>query len=173
MNQNYGRFGGVGPTGLIVTLAVWGLLITIQDAFPLPRLQLSSGWKWGLTLLFFADGFATFIWSLTTLAASKHDPQLVTTGPYAFIRHPMYAALFLSGTGAVAFAFESWLVLFGVVPLHLWWMWLVRLEEQALIRRWGETYLTYAVDAGQFFPHLTTLRRALSNTGHREDDLDS
>lgn len=154
---------------MIVTLAVWGLLITIQDAFPLPRLQLSSGWKWGLTLLFLADGFSTLIWSLITLASSRHNQQLVTTGPYAFIRHPIYAALFLSGTGAVAFAFESWSVLLGVVPLHLWWMWLVRLEEQALIRRWGDTYLTYAAATGQFFPHLTTLKKAFSEPRHRDD----
>lgn len=158
---------------MMVTLAVWGLLIYIQDAFPVPRLQLSSGWKWSLTVLFLIDGFSTFIWSLTTLASSRYDQQLVTTGPYAFIRHPMYAALFLSGTGAVAFAAESWLVLLGVVPLHLSWMWLVRLEEQALIRRWGDTYLTYAVDTGQFFPSLTTLRRAISDSGHRDDELDS
>lgn len=158
---------------MIITLVVWGLLITIQDAFPVPRLQLSSGWKWGLTLLFLADGFGTFFWSLTTLASSRYDQQLVTAGPYAFIRHPMYAALFLSGTGAVAFAAESWLVLLGVVPLHLWWMWLVRLEEQALIRRWGDTYLAYAVDTGQFFPRLTTLKKAFSEAWHRDDELGS
>ena len=158
---------------MIVTLAVWGLLITIQDAIPLPRLQLSQGWRWALTLIFLADGFTTLIWSLITLAPSRRDQQLVTTGPYAFIRHPMYAALFLSGTGAVAFAFESWLVLLGVVPLHLGWMGLVRLEEQALARRWGASYLNYTVDTGQFFPRLTTLKKAFSDSWHRDNKPDS
>ena len=165
--------GGIGPIGVIVTLAVWGLLVYIQDAIPLPRLQLSSGWKWSLTLVFLADSFSTLIWSLITLTSSRYDQQLVTTGPYAFIRHPMYAALFLSGTGAVAFAFESWLVLLGVVPLHLGWMGLVRYEEQALIRRWGDSYLTYAADTGQFFPHLTTLKKAFSESRHRDNEPDS
>ena len=169
MNQIHDRFWGVGPTGMIVTLVVWGLLIYVQDAIPLPRLKLSTGWKWSLTLVFLADGFSTLIWSLVTLTSSRYDQQLVTAGPYAFIRHPMYAALFLSGTGAVAFAFESWSVLLGVVPLHLWWMGLVRLEEQALIRRWGASYLTYAADTGQFFPSLTTLKKAFSESRHRDD----
>ena len=168
MNQNTGRILGLGPLGLIGTLVVWTLAIYFQADLSLPRLPLSPGWRWTITLLFLIDGGATLLWGLVTLAAARRNQQLATTGPYAFIRHPMYAALLLSGTGAVAFAFESWLVLLGVIPLQLWWLWLVRFEEQALVRRWGDAYLTYAARTGQFLPHLATLKKAFSNPDHSD-----
>ncbi len=110
-------------------------------------------------LLFFADGLGTFIWSAITLVKARRENRLASAGPYALVRHPMYGTVLWSGTAAVAFVFQSWMVLVGAVPLHLSWMWLVRKEEAELEHRFGDTYRRYVEETGQFLPRLSSLKK--------------
>ena len=111
-------------------------------------------------LLFFADALGTFIWSAFTLVKARRENRLASSGPYTLVRHPMYGAVLWSGTAVIAFAFQSWIVLLGVVPIHLCWMWLVQEEEQELQRRFGDAYRRYAEETGQFLPRLASLKKA-------------
>lgn len=165
MNRIERRTPGVGTIGAAVTVAVWALFLYLQRSLPLPVMHLSPGWRWGLSLLFLLDGLGTLVWSVHTLARARRDNKLADTGPYALVRHPMYGAVLWSGTAAVAFACQSWIVLLGVVPLHLLWIRLVRPEEQELCRRFGDAYGQYAEGTGQFLPRLASLRKAVRDTG--------
>lgn len=118
-----------------------------------------------MSLLFLLDGLGTWIWSVLALARARSDNKLADTGPYALVRHPMYGAILWSGTATVAFAYQSWIVLLGVIPLHLWWIWLVQHEERDMCRRFGEAYTQYAQETGQFLPRLASLKKAAQNTG--------
>jgi protein-S-isoprenylcysteine O-methyltransferase Ste14 len=69
----------------------------------------------------------------------------------------------------VAFAFESWLVLAAVVPLHPLWIRLAQQEEAALEERFGEEYTRYAEETGQFLPRLASLRKAAQGEPPSED----
>ena len=111
-------------------------------------------------LLFIADGLGTFIWSAITLVKARRENNLASSGPYALVRHPMYGAVLWSGTAAVAFFLQSWMVLLGAVPLHLSWVWLVRKEEALLEHRFGDVYRQYAAETGQFLPRLASLKKA-------------
>ena len=98
--------------------------------------------------------------SVRTLARARRDNKLADSGPYALVRHPMYGAVLWSGTAAIVFACQSWIVLLGVVPLHLLWIRLVRPEEQELYHRFGDAYGQYAKGTGQFLPRLASLMKA-------------
>jgi protein-S-isoprenylcysteine O-methyltransferase Ste14 len=111
-------------------------------------------------LLFAIDAILTILWGAVTLARARQQDALAVTGPYAMVRHPIYGAVLWSGTAAVAFAFESWLVLAAVVPLHFLWIRLVQQEEMELQERFGEEYTRYATETGQFLPRLSSLKRA-------------
>lgn len=89
------------------------------------------------------------VWSKFTLGrwfsatfAIKPGHELVTTGPYAIVRHPMYTALLLLGVGC-ALAFDSALTLalaaLFVLPLgmHTW------VEEQVLEGEFGDAWRDY------------------------------
>ena len=86
----------------------------------------------------------------------RADPGtgLVTTGPYRFVRHPIYLGLALIAMGA-ALAFGSPLafltVMFGIVPTFAW---RARAEEHLLRRILGEAYETYQQRTKLIIPHL-------------------
>lgn len=91
-------------------------------------------------------------WSLAPKA--DHGADLVTTGPYRLVRHPIYLGLALLAMGE-ALAFGSWvavmIVLFGVVPTFAW---RALAEEKLLSRTFGERYEIYRQRTKLIIPHL-------------------
>ncbi len=73
-----------------------------------------------------------------------HDDELVDTGPYRFVRHPIYAAIVLAfvGIGAVL---GNWvgLLLTGIVPTRALVV-RIEVEERELANALGTTYEWYA-----------------------------
>jgi protein-S-isoprenylcysteine O-methyltransferase Ste14 len=80
-------------------------------------------------------------------------PQLVTRGPYAYVRNPMLTGVFalLLGFGVL---FGSVSLLFVFTPLfiviNVWE--LKAIEEPELIKRLGEDYIEYRKSTPMFFP---------------------
>ncbi len=155
--------------GTAISGAIWLLLLYLQFRLPLPEFAIAPGWRWFFCLLFGIDALVAIIWARQSLDHSlTGGEQLVTTGPYALMRHPMYAAVLWNGTAVTAFGLGSWLVLLAVVPLHLVWVWLVRLEEAQLAARYGTAYEAYTADTGQFFPRWETLKK-ITRAGRSEN----
>jgi protein-S-isoprenylcysteine O-methyltransferase Ste14 len=107
----------------------WSLLVLVGLGMAL------SGW-----------GKATLGPNYTGGTALKVEHRLVTGGPYAWLRHPIYAGAILSyaATGALS---GMWVVLVlgaGVIPvaygLRIW------LDERLLSRSFGQTYAAYRHD---------------------------
>ena len=82
----------------------------------------------------------------------RREHTLVTRGPYRYVRHPMYTALFLSLL-AILLLTRNWLV--GGVPLiGLCVIVLLRVprEESAMIEKFGDAYRQYMKRTGRFLP---------------------
>jgi protein-S-isoprenylcysteine O-methyltransferase Ste14 len=89
-------------------------------------------------------------WSPTMEIREAH--QLVTTGIYRRIRHPMYAALFLLFTGQ-AMVLPNWLAGFcALVPFTVLYLVRVRSEERMMSEVFGAAYAEYAARTGRLFP---------------------
>jgi protein-S-isoprenylcysteine O-methyltransferase Ste14 len=96
-------------------------------------------------------------WSLGSHAA--FNPQkLVTTGPYALVRHPMTLAylLYLLALGCLI---PSVVMLFWLIPLTagMFYEYLEYTEELRLKRWFGETYLRYHRQTPSLFPRFQAL----------------
>jgi len=102
--------------------------------------------------------FMLYIWAQATLgkAWSPHlqtraEHHLITTGPYARIRHPMYLALIGFMTG-IALITANWffliLLAISIVILAL----RIPKEEQMMIEQFGEMYRTYMQRTGSLLP---------------------
>ncbi|WP_372808387.1 isoprenylcysteine carboxylmethyltransferase family protein [Pontiella sp.] len=111
----------------------------------------------GLALMVFGTAFN--IWGRIFLKQnwSDHvrvysDQQLVTTGPYRIVRHPLYASLIWMFYGA-ALAYLNPLAALGntlvFIPAMIYRS---NLEEQALGATFGGAYAAYRKRTGRFFP---------------------
>jgi protein-S-isoprenylcysteine O-methyltransferase len=103
-------------------------------------------------------GAALLAWAAVLLgrflvheAAVVQDHTLVTSGPYRFVRHPIYAGYLALLLGSAVAALNVWLLL--LAPLSLLGI-LVQAgsEEQLLARRFGPDYQRYACRTGQLVP---------------------
>lgn len=88
---------------------------------------------------------------LPELAPARHPSALVTTGPYAVLRHPRYAQLTLAllGWALLSNHLVSYLI-FGLWLPVLWAT--VRLEERELRDRFGAEWDAYARRVPRFLP---------------------
>jgi protein-S-isoprenylcysteine O-methyltransferase Ste14 len=118
------------------------------------------GWA-GLALT--AAGFAITFWARLRLGSNwsgtvtiKVDHELIRSGPYRWVRHPIYTGLMLAMTGT-AVALDRW---HGAVALLLLWVsfTIKRLKEERFMRQtFGAQYSDYSRNTGAIFPLL--LRR--------------
>ena len=84
----------------------------------------------------------------------RQEHTLVTSGPYRYVRHPMYTSLFLS-LSAILLLTRNWLV--GGIPLvGLSVILLMRLprEERAMTEKFGDEYREYVKRTGRFLPRV-------------------
>ena len=91
-------------------------------------------------------------WSL--VARTRSDHELVTWGPFAYVRHPIYSALF-AWLLAMAVAFGHYRGLILGAPLYWIGTTLRIVEEEKLLRaRFGLAYDAYAVRVKRFLPGI-------------------
>ena len=92
-------------------------------------------------------------WSVVARTRSKHS--LITSGPFARVRHPIYAALLLLLI-AWAVGLDHLLALILAVPIYVIGTVIrVREEEKLLINRFGEAYRAYVRATPAFIPRLS------------------
>ena len=132
---------------------------------PLPWLISDSARLWMLifgSFLYF-PGMSLLLWARLTLGKNYFvstgfgaqlfkDHQLVTSGPFAFIRHPMYAGLILAALGALLIYFTWTTVYFAVfAPFTLI---RAKREETVLSQEFGEQWQEYCKHVPMLLPKL-------------------
>ncbi len=84
----------------------------------------------GFLCIFFVFKENTFASGIIEVGA---DQKLITTGPYALVRHPMYSGALVMLLG-VPLALGSWWGLFTIIPITLVIVWRLLEEEQFLAK---------------------------------------
>lgn len=104
-----------------------------------------------LSILFIIGGFWLLAAAWKVLYQAVQHKELATTGPYASIRHPQYAAFVL-----VMFGFLlQWptLITLFMFPVLLWvYVRLARAEERDAEAHFGERWREYAARTPRFMP---------------------
>ncbi|UCH57111.1 MAG: isoprenylcysteine carboxylmethyltransferase family protein [Candidatus Bathyarchaeota archaeon] len=85
--------------------------------------------------------------------AIQKDHGLVTSGPYARTRHPMYTGLNMFSF-SMAVTTSNLLVLLFAVLVIVPFPWIARMEEKVLLDTFGEDYREYMRRTGRFFPRI-------------------
>jgi protein-S-isoprenylcysteine O-methyltransferase Ste14 len=114
-------------------------------------------WTVGMIVLV---GAARVLGRYLSVDGVTEDHELVTTGPYRYVRHPVYGS-FTAVAAGLGLVFRSYLVA-GVAAVWLaaavWW---VRAEEALLSspEGFGDAYRTYSERTGRFLPRLRRVGR--------------
>ena len=85
--------------------------------------------------------------------AIQEEHALVTTGPYARTRHPMYTAL-NAFSFSISLTTSNLLVIIFATLVIVPFPWIARAEEQVLLETFGEEYREYMKRTGRFFPRI-------------------
>jgi protein-S-isoprenylcysteine O-methyltransferase Ste14 len=149
----------VGPIGFLLTIIIWVGAIKLENAMDIPKMIINPTFKNFLLIIFLIDAVYLFLGSQLTLKPKERGKVLITHGPFRYIRHPIYSAIIFSGSGIMAVWNESWIVLAFVLPLSLFWSWLVQKEENYMITIFGKQYEEYQEKTGQFLPSWKAIKK--------------
>jgi protein-S-isoprenylcysteine O-methyltransferase Ste14 len=90
-------------------------------------------------------------WSTNLRLRQNH--ALITEGPYRWVRHPMYTALFSFFVG-LALISASWLIVILVVAAILVLYARIGKEETMMSEQFGDEYCAYMQRTGRLLPRL-------------------
>ena len=112
----------------------------------------------GLILLWMGIGLA--IWARYHLAeywsariTIKEDHELIRTGPYARLRHPIYSGIILAAIGS-AVVIDQWRCVLGVCLILTGYCIKARKEETMLTQQFGEAFREHQKHAGFLIPRF-------------------
>ncbi len=116
-------------------------------------------WRAGFGLVLFALGLGFAIWARVhigrnwgTPMTQKDEPELVTSGPYHLVRHPIYSGVLVASVGtAVAL---SWLWLIAVVLAGVYFLYSATDEERYMSEQFPATYPVYKRSTKMLLPFI-------------------
>ncbi len=118
----------------------------------------AEGLIWPIGIGIFLVGVALRIWAQQHLHHRlKVHKQLTTTGPYQFVRNPLYIGNMMICLSATLVSELVWLV-----PLTLFWCAMtysivIRYEEARLLNKYGDAYRRYLLEVPRWFPKMARL----------------
>ena len=116
-------------------------------------------WLLGIGLAVFVIGLALAVWARVYLGrnwgmpmSQKADPDLVTTGPYGSIRHPIYSGIILAMVGTAIAVSPYWLIAAAVVGAYF--LFSAVSEERTMARLFPAAYPPYKRATKMLIPYI-------------------
>ncbi len=146
---------------LIFLIAI--VLLSIPH-IPLPWLYVQlwppGYWPFWLGAAVTVAGLLFAVWAREHLGTNwsrsvtiKQGHELITTGPYAVVRHPIYTGILTGFLGmAIAISQVRGFIVFVLIFLVFWLK--LRMEEEWMRSQFGDTYATYARKTAALVPYL-------------------
>jgi len=99
----------------------------------------------------------SYVTSRPVMAKNVVSERLITDGPYAFVRNPLYLSDILGGAAVgVALPPGGFLIISIGLIVHSYF--LARYEEKNFIESIGASYVEYKNSVGRFIPRLSSFR---------------
>jgi protein-S-isoprenylcysteine O-methyltransferase Ste14 len=144
--------------GIRAVIVVVVILLVRLGAFRDPSLN-TDPWRAGLGLVLFILGLGFAVWARVHLGRNwgspmteKDEPELVTSGPYHLVRHPIYSGFLVAGVGtAVAL---SWVWLTAVVLAGIYFVYSATVEERYMTEQFPDAYAVYKRSTKMLVPFV-------------------
>jgi protein-S-isoprenylcysteine O-methyltransferase Ste14 len=142
--------------GLIAFLVMYFAGAAWIDAFlfPLPAWLRWAGFTLGVIAVIFWGWTQIHLdtqWSAQLQLTKNH--HLVTTGPYAYVRHPLYSGM-IGWSVSASLLTANWIFVAVCMLSIAGLVWRVPKEELMMMEAFGDEYKAYMQRTGRFFPKL-------------------
>lgn len=119
----------------------------------------SNAWRAGFGLALFTLGLWFAIWARRhiggnwgTPMSTKDEPELVTSGPYQLVRHPIYSGILIAGLGTAVALTWAWLIV--VVLAGVYFIYSATVEERYLAEQFPDAYAAYRRSTRMLIPFI-------------------
>jgi len=147
---------------LLVRVGAW--LFRNRGILPVPFIAVPFFWRGAMApsgfvfgALFVALGESLRMWGVAAAGAatrrrSRDVTRLVTYGPFAWMRNPLYFGNFFIWSGFTIVAGLNWFLPIAVVVFAIEYTPIVRFEEAVLETTFGDEYLRYKALTPRWIP---------------------
>ena len=140
--------------------------VMVVILFVLIRLKVFRGhslntapWREGVGLVLLAVGLGFAVWARVHLGRNwggpmtqKDEPELVISGPYRLVRHPIYSGTLVAGVGTAAAL--DWIWLIAVVLAAIYFLYSAVVEERYLTEQFPDVYPAYKRSTKMLLPFI-------------------
>lgn len=112
-------------------------------------------------LTFYIAGVSLRYWGILHLrhqftrhVVVRPEDELVSSGPYRYLRHPLYTGLLLIAFGFSLYFIHWGIALIGAGLTSLALLYRIRIEENMLIRHFGQSYQSWSKTRKRLFPFI-------------------
>ena len=113
----------------------------------------------GLGLVLFVFGLGLAIWARMHIGRNwggpmtqKDEPELVTSGPYRVVRHPIYAGILVAGVGTAVALSWNWLI--AVLLVGVYFVYSATVEERYMTEQFPDAYPAYKRSTKMLVPFI-------------------
>ncbi len=116
-----------------LTLHIFGLILTVAGLLGALWARTIIGRNW--------SGYATY----------KENHELVTNGPYRFVRHPIYSSIFLMFLGTFLYSGLGFVIVMFIIILFVF-LARIKKEEKIMVELFGKKYEDYIKNTYALIP---------------------
>jgi protein-S-isoprenylcysteine O-methyltransferase Ste14 len=150
--SRWGQFAGIRVGLIIVILLLLRLRLAKGNVVHSPWLE-GTGlavWVLGLALAVWARVYIGRNWGMPM--SRKDSPELVTSGPYRSVRHPIYSGILLGMVGTTVAVSLYWLV--AVVVIGGYFIFSAVHEERYMTEQFPDSYPAYRRSTKMLIPFV-------------------
>lgn len=153
-----GRVPWSRELGIRAVIVVVVLLLVRLGAFR-GHTPSTDPWRAGVGFVLLACGLGFAVWARVhigrnwgTPMTQKEEPELVTSGPYHLVRHPIYSGILVAAAGTALALNWRWLI--AVVLAGIYFIYSATVEERYMISRFPDAYPAYKGSTKMLVPFV-------------------
>ena len=146
--------GRSGPRGVLPITA-----FVVVRVFKVDTLAVHNSIVQTIGVALLLSGLGLAVWARIYLGRNwgmpmtrKDEPELVTSGPYRFVRHPIYSGLLVGILGTALATNLYWLIALGVLGIYFGYS--ARVEEGLMSKAFPASYPHYMATTKMLIPFV-------------------